>query len=130
MRGEPDGERPIYSENHEMPGAEQFFLGQGITLSLIQGPWKYILNVKSPQNRPRPRHELYRLDADFAEQQNLASEQPELIDKLEAQVLEWWARNRARRQGVDVKSLTIDELRDADPETLERLRRLGYVRRP
>jgi arylsulfatase A-like enzyme len=128
LRGEPGDGRPIFAENHELPGSEQFFLSQGITLSVIEGPWKYILNIKSPVNRPRPRHELYRLDKDFAERKNLAENEPQIVERLEGMVLEWWARNRARHEGVDVASLTEDELREADPETLERLRKLGYLK--
>jgi hypothetical protein len=39
-----------------------------------------------------------------------------------------WARNRARNQGVDAKSLTEKELEQADPETIKRLRELGYLK--
>jgi arylsulfatase A-like enzyme len=128
LHGESGSARPIFSENHEVPGTEPFFQPQGVTLSLIEGPWKLILNVKSPANRERPRRELYRLDTDFAERNDLAAEQAELADRMETKLLEWWARNQARRKGVDVKSLTVEELREADPDTLERLRKLGYVR--
>ncbi len=130
LRGGAGDGRAILSENHEVPGSEQFFLSQGTTFSLIEGPWKYILNLKSPVYRPQPRHLLFRLDQDFGEQHDVAAEHPELVERFEAKVLEWWARNRARREGVEVKSLTVDELGEADPETLERLRKLGYVREP
>jgi len=128
LRGEPGDGRPIFSENHEMPGSEQFFFSQGNTLSVIEGQWKLILNLKSPYNRPRPRHELYRVDRDFAERNDLAAGEPEIVERLETKLLEWWARNRARHEGVEVGSLTLEELQTADPETLERLRKLGYVK--
>ncbi len=120
--------RPVFSEIHEMPGGELFFPEQGHMLSVIEGPWKYILNLKSSLHRPRPRHELYRLDKDFAESKNLADDEPERVERFETMVLEWWAKNCARNRGVDVKSLTEQELGQADPETLARLRELGYVR--
>src|SRR5688572_10734238 len=85
---------PVFAEIHEMPGGEKFFPEQGHMLSVIEGPWKYILNVKSSLNRPRPRHELYRLDKDFAEKENLAAREPALVEKFEEMVLEWWARNQ------------------------------------
>lgn len=125
--GVGDG-RAIFAENHEAPGSEQFFVRQGNTLAVIEGPWKLILNLRSPTHRQRPRRELYRLDRDFAEQVDLAAQEAEVADRLESMVLEWWAQNQARRQGVDVTSLTVDELQAADPETLERLRKLGYVK--
>ena len=128
LRGEPGDGRSIFSENHEMPGSEQFFFSQGNTLSVIDGPWKLILNVKSPYNRPRPRRELYRIDQDFAEHDDRAEENVEVADRLETKLLEWWATNRARHEGVAVGSLTVDELQNVDPDTLERLRKLGYVK--
>ncbi|MBL8840881.1 MAG: sulfatase [Planctomycetes bacterium] len=128
LRGEPADGRPIFAENHEMPGSERFFANQGNTLALIEGPWKLILNLKSPWNRPRPRRELYRLDRDFGETTDLAAQESERADALEATLLEWWARNRARQQGVAIGSLTVDELQAVDPETLARLKALGYVK--
>jgi arylsulfatase A-like enzyme len=128
LRGETVEPRPIFSENHEVPGSERFFIQQGTTLSVIEGRWKYVLNLKSPVNRPQPRHLLFRLDEDFGEQKDLAAEHPELVARFESMVLEQFAQNRARRAGVDVESLTEDELRDTDPETLELLKKLGYVR--
>jgi arylsulfatase A-like enzyme len=119
---------PVFAENHSMPGSERFLPEQGNMLSVIEGPWKYILNVKSSFNRPRPRHELYRLDQDFAEKKNLAESEPERVARFETMVLEWWAKNRARHSGVDVKHLTEAEIAEADPATLERLRKLGYVK--
>jgi arylsulfatase A-like enzyme len=127
LQGEAADARPVFSEIHEMPGGERFFPEQGNMLSVIEGPWKYILNIKSSLNRPRPRHELYRLDRDFEEQENLAEREPQRVERFEAMVLEWWAKNRARNQGVEVKSLTEAELAQADPETLEKLRKLGYL---
>lgn len=128
LLGEEYEGRPIFSENHEAPASAQFLLNSGVTLSVIDGPWKFILNVKSPLNRPRPRQELYRIDRDFAERDDLAPTEPERVAKYEAMVLEWWAKNQARHAGVDVKSLTVDDLREMDPTTLEQLRKLGYVR--
>jgi arylsulfatase A-like enzyme len=128
LRGEPADGHPIFSENHESPGSEQIFFPMGNTLSVLRGPWKLILNLKSPAFRPRPRRELYRIDRDFAEQEDLAAKEPGVADELEKLLLANWAADCARHEGVAVKSLTIEELRESDPETLERLRRLGYVR--
>jgi arylsulfatase A-like enzyme len=128
LRGEAAEARPIYSENHESPGAEQIFFAMGNTLSVVRGPWKLILNLKSPEFRPRPRRELYRLDRDFAEQEDLATKETAVADELEKLLLSHWAADCARHAGVAVKSLSIEELSASDPETLEQLRRLGYVR--
>jgi arylsulfatase A-like enzyme len=128
LRGEPADGHPIYSENHESPGAEQIFLAMGNTLSVVRGPWKLILNLKSPVNRPRPRRELYRLDRDFAEREELSEREPAVADELEKLLLSHWASDCARHEGVESRSLSIEELKQSDPETLEQLRRLGYVR--
>jgi len=129
-RGEPGDGRMIFSENHETPGSEEsrVLQNQGVTLSVIRGPWKFILNLKCPTDRPRPRAELYRVDHDFAERKNLAEEQPQLGVELEQALLSWWAANSARREGVSVGDLTLDALQEADPDTVERLRKLGYVK--
>jgi len=129
-QGKPGDGRMIFSENHESPGSEEsrVLQNQGVTLSVIRGPWKFILNLKCPTDRPRPRAELYRIDQDFAERKNLAEEQPELSAELEQVLLSWWAVNSARREGVSVGNLTLDALEEADPDTLERLRKLGYVK--
>jgi len=128
LRGEPADGHPIFAENHETPGAEQIFFAMGRTLAVVRGKWKLILNLKSPYNRPRPRRELYRLDRDFAEQEELSEREPAVADELEKLLLAHWASDCARHEGVEVKSLSIEQLQESDPETLERLRSLGYVK--
>jgi arylsulfatase A-like enzyme len=128
LRGEEHDGRRVFAENHEVTGGEQYFFSQGNTLTVIEGAWKLILNLKSSYNRPRPRRELYRIDRDFEERTDLAPDMPELADRLEGVVLDWWAHNRARHEGVAVTELSIDQLQHADPATLERLRQLGYIK--
>jgi arylsulfatase len=66
--------------------------------------------------------ELYRLDTDPAERSNLASEDPQRVDgllsRLEHQESLWGVPHEMRRPAEE----TID------PETLEQLRALGYVK--
>jgi len=128
LRGEEHDGRRVFAENHEVSGGDQYFFSQGNTLSVIEGAWKLILNLKSSYNRPRPRRELYRLDRDFDERDDLAESMPEMADRLEDLVLDWWARNRARHEGVAVDELSVEQLQNVDPETLERLRQLGYIK--
>ena len=128
LRGEPADGHPIYAENHETPGAESIFFAMGRTLAVVRGKWKLILNLKSPYNRPRPRRELYRIDRDFAEREELSEREPAVADELEKLLLAHWAADCARHEGVEVKSLSIEQLQESDPETLERLRSLGYVK--
>ncbi len=125
LEGQELEARPIFSENHTAAGGEAMPFGR--MLSVIEGPWKLILNLESSAGLPRPRRELYRIDRDFGEREELAEANAEIADRLETTVLTWWARNRARREKVDVKSLTLDQLKEADPATLEQLRKLGYV---
>jgi arylsulfatase A-like enzyme len=127
LRGQGGDGRLIFSENHETPQAASFSLEQGVTLAVVRAPWKLILNLKSPVNRPRPRLELYDLEHDAAEQRNVAPEQPALAAELERSLLAWWTANQARRGHESPAELTAADVREADPETVEDLKRLGYL---
>ena len=127
VRGQGGDGRLVFSENHETPQASAFLLDQGVTLAVVRRPWKLILNLKSPVNRPRPRRELYDLERDPAEQHDVAGEQPALAAELERSLLAWWSANQARRKHASQATLTAADLREADPETFQELKRLGYV---
>lgn len=68
-KGQVSSERPLYWEFHE----------EGGKMALRQGSWKLVaLNVDSGS----PTYELYRLDVDRAERNNLASAQPQVVRRL------------------------------------------------
>ncbi len=79
--------------------------------------WSPLLGVRTRDHKyvRAPRPELYELASDPGELRNLASERPELAAELDALV--------ATRDGGRNVSLNLG----GDPQTLERLRSLGYV---
>lgn len=82
--------------------------------SWTQHPWKLILN--EPPTAP----ELYDIASDPFERNDVAAEQPEVVERLTA-------RLEARLAGhLDAEVLELEPGID-DPEHLERLRALGYI---
>jgi hypothetical protein len=79
--------------------------------------WSPLLGIRTLEHKyvRAPRPELYALASDPGETRNLASEQPELASRLDAQVQ---ARGAARKAEPNLA---------VDPEVTERLRALGYV---
>jgi hypothetical protein len=85
--------------------------------------WRLILNPEgSPPGAPGGPYpietvELYDLAADPREQRNVATEHPERVEALTAEIAAW----RDRDLRTDLPSQEIDS------ETLEELKALGYV---
>lgn len=85
--------------------------------------WRLIVNPEgTPPGAPGgaypiERVELYDLGRDPHEQRNVATEQPEAVEALTAEIEAW--KERSLRK--ELPSQTVD------PETLEELRALGYV---
>ena len=116
-------EKPVFAEIMEDPSAEKTGETLGVAMTMISGPWKLIVNFKSPTNMKKPRYELYNLHDDPRERSNVAEKHEELVQKYEKQVMRWSTSNLKKRPGFDEK-LPID----IDPRVLERLRELGYIR--
>ncbi len=114
-------EVPVYSELTEDPGGRALGSGSGIGYSLIQGKWKFLLNLRNPTHRQRPRHELFDRIADPHDRHNVADQHPDLVARFEDQVLRWSAANLGLAPVADTASEQVDE------ETLEALRALGYL---
>jgi len=55
---------------------------------IISRPWKLIL--PDPHGQPDRIPELYNLDEDPFEWDNLAADRPELVEKLTAEIEDWW----------------------------------------
>ncbi len=88
--------------------------------SIIEGEWKLVRNVERPEDVPE--FELYHHPSDPLDQKNVASENPEVVERLARQLEAWhkWALERKLPEGGEaVEGMSSEEL--------ERLRSLGYV---
>jgi arylsulfatase A-like enzyme len=87
--------------------------------AIWDGPWK-LLRSHTPGY---PEFELYAWKTDPLDQKDVASANPEVVTRL-ARALDAW---RATAEGARLRS-DEESTKDLDPEALERLRALGYVR--
>jgi len=108
-RGEPESSpRVVYAEAHHAPND---YRGRAPAMhTLIDGDWKL---VHYPDGRPA---ELYDLAADPSEATNRAADEPQVVARLLAELLE-----RGAIGGGEVDLSTLSR------EQLEALRELGYV---
>ncbi|QHI68488.1 sulfatase-like hydrolase/transferase [Tichowtungia aerotolerans] len=94
IAAEVDGVNLLPFFKGEAPLAERpmFFRWDG-WLGMRQGRWKLVYPIASRKTAPPPYDsgtlELYDMDADIAEQKNLAQSYPEVLQKMEKQMLEW-----------------------------------------
>jgi len=88
----------------------QYAKDPSVSWAVMKGRWKLI--------HDRSRVELYDLEVDLEERENLALEHPEVRAALEAQLAEY------REQTRPIESESIDLL--LDPQTVEALRAIGY----
>jgi arylsulfatase A-like enzyme/Flp pilus assembly protein TadD len=104
VRGEAEGPRPVYAECY----VSELNFGWAPLVALREDGYKYI-------DAPRP--ELYRLDTDPNETRNLFDEEPDRA-----------ARMRSSLAGL-VEELpgSLSSRDQPDPETVSRLRSLGYA---
>lgn len=112
----------IYAAKREDANALLRRYPTGNAYSLIRWPWKYILNLKPPAELRPPRHELYNLEEDPHETRNLVAEQPDMVARDEAEVLDW-AKRTERPQSRTARPPDLTE-----PGLKEQLRALGYLR--
>jgi arylsulfatase A-like enzyme len=111
--------RPSFAEKQPMGGTG--FPGAAESYTIVDGDWKLIQNVARPADKPE--FELFEFYKDPLDQQNLAVQHPEVVQRLAKQLDEWRRKATAARLKPDseeAKSLSADQL--------ERLRSLGYVR--
>ncbi len=78
--------------------------------------WKYIW---WPTQK---KAELFDLGADPGEQHNVAAAHPEVVKDLHRQLLAWMRDNESK--GQSIRTFT----HELDPQTLEKLKSLGYIR--
>jgi arylsulfatase len=87
--------------------------GSEVNLALISERWKYMLYTGGPD-------QLYDLEADFEEMENVIEEHPEVAGRMRSEILRTVAASRERGAGLEVN-------RDLSPELVEALLGLGYV---
>jgi arylsulfatase A-like enzyme len=88
--------------------------------SIIEGEWKLVQNVERPADLPE--FELYHHQTDPLDQKNVASEHPEIVERMAQQLEAWhkWALERKLPSDGEAES-------ELSAEELQRLRSLGYV---
>lgn len=101
-------ERPIYAEH-----------AHGAVVSLLVGPWKYLYPIH-PNSRLPESEELYHLQRDPTETDNLATHHPDRARAMRQHLKSWLEARRPH-------ALT-PRARRPSRELLEKLRSLGYVR--
>jgi hypothetical protein len=87
--------------------------------AIVDGPWKLVRN----RTAGYPEHELYEWKADPLDQKNVASQHPDVVARLGKALDAWRSTAEAARLPSDAEAT-----KDLDPEALERLRALGYIR--
>lgn len=109
--GEGERSRPAFVEHHGEPGSAD----ERTAFAIVDGDWKLVWYPDADE------HELYRRSTDPLDQDDLAAEHPEEVERLAADLRRWreWAEN----QRLDEAEVTST----LDAEQLEQLRSLGYV---
>ncbi len=89
-------------------------------VSIIDGDYKLVHNIHRPEGFPE--FELYHHRDDPLDQNDIASDHPEIVEQLSQQLQDWqkWAQARALPTNAEATE-------GLDSEELERLRSLGYV---
>jgi arylsulfatase A-like enzyme len=108
LRGEvPAAPRPIFAE---------LVPDSGMYNSVRLGDWRLIRDFGPGGGR-----QLYNLGSDPTESTDLATQEPEIVQQLREIMVQW--RSKLPPVPTDIKETPID-----DPEMVEKLRSLGYVR--
>jgi arylsulfatase A-like enzyme len=114
--GSPDAELPpVRSEVRFIVLSSESVLAEKAAFkhALIDGRYKLIKDFRGQS------YELYDLERDPGERENLASSRPELLQEMKVAL--------SRTQDVEAKSSAAAEDATLDPKDAERLRNLGYI---
>jgi arylsulfatase A-like enzyme len=88
----PDWQGLSLFDTRHVPRAYFYVAEDHFTLGVRESNWKYILNLREGVE------ELYDLDHDPSEQQNLATAQPERCVRLRQRLAAWTESNRRQYQ--------------------------------
>ena len=111
--------RPVIAEKQPQGGAGHPLQTECYTI--VDGNWKLIHNVARPPERPE--YELFDFYKDPLDQKNVASEHPDVVERL-GKTLDAW-HHMALQAKLKPDS---EETKGMTAEQLERLRSLGYVK--
>ena len=92
----------------------------GDAYSIIVDDWKLIRNVNHPGDAAE--HELYSHAADPLDQQDVAGDNPEVVERLSGELDKWLAWAESLELPTDAEATE-----GLDAAELERLRSLGYI---
>ncbi|MCZ6782824.1 MAG: sulfatase [Proteobacteria bacterium] len=106
----------INRRNYYRPAKEQ---RGDFNVSVVEGRWKGIWNIEPDS------FELFDTEADPGERRDVASEHREVANRLQQATVEWLHARPELDAGQG--STGDDRLDHLSPETLDRLRALGYV---
>jgi arylsulfatase A-like enzyme len=110
--------RPAFAERNPMEDESMPAEEQVGSLVIVADGWKLIKNSRRPEGWPE--FELYDYDNDPMDQVDVADDNPEIVERLAAELAAWHERALAAR---------VEETEDANltPEEEARLRALGYI---
>lgn len=108
--------RPAFVEFHKRAAEGPALFSR---FAVVGERYKLIWNVDAPSEVPE--YELYDHDQDPLDQDDLAAENPELVEELAAELTRWKSWAEARRLDDDAATAEMS------PEELEQLRSLGYI---
>ena len=113
--------RPAVSEEHARLGA--FEDDQHESFALVLDGWRLIHNAKVAEDDTGPEFELYHHETDPLSLDDVAEQNPDLVEHLGKELERW-------RQRADVARLQSDEELSStlSADELKRLRSLGYLR--
>ena len=111
--------RPVIMEKQPMGGNEHPEASQAF--AIIDGNWKLIHNTIREADRPE--YELFDVSKDPLDAKNVASEHPDVVQRLSKALDGWHTMATAARLKPDAETTKA-----LSAEELQRLRSLGYVR--
>jgi arylsulfatase A-like enzyme len=94
--------------------------GDLVATAISSGDWRLIHNTVIP-NADRPEYELFNRRADPLDRQNLAGENPDVVERMKKELDAW------RKSAVEAKLSAEDSTVDMTPQEIERLKGLGYL---
>ena len=111
--------RPAFAERMPIPG-EPVPGPDVASFAIVSDGWKLIHNVERPDDFPE--FELFNHTEDPLDLNDVAADNPDVVQRLAAQLNSW------REWAEGLRLSDDDTLESMDPKELARLRALGYIR--